>query len=87
MNRNVRYLVQTLAGVVVFLFTCFILAILNDIIVNASPGSEVTNSGSKVALSLVLFSIGVVLAVAAGYRTFRLVRVRLMPRDPVGRPR
>ncbi len=74
MNRGVRRALTMLVGLVVFLLSCFVLAILSDIIVDASPGTEVTNSGGKVAVSLVTLAVFFLVALALAYQVSRLVR-------------
>lgn len=79
MNRGVRWVVPVLIGLVAFLVSCFVLALLSDLLVEASPGDEVSNSGGKVALSLVLLAVGFLIAIAVAVLGSRLAR-RLLVR-------
>lgn len=74
MNRSVRRVLTVLIGLVIFLLSCFVLAILSDVIVDASPGTETTNSGGKVAVSLLTLSVFFLVACALAYGASRLVR-------------
>lgn len=74
MNRTARWVIPVLSGLVAFLVSCVVLALLSDIIVDAAPGDEVRNSGGKVALSLVLLVVGFVLACGVAILGSRLAR-------------
>lgn len=78
MNRTAGWLVSLLVGLIVFMLSCVGFTILNDILVEASPGDETTKSGTKVALSLILFAVFFLIAISLAFWSSRLVRSRLL---------
>lgn len=69
MNRTTSIVASVLGGVIVFLLSCGILMLVIDVLpIYGTPGA------GDAYLSLVLFGIGFIVAIAIGVTTARFVR-------------